>query len=485
MKKTMRRLTAAMLALTCVTATAAPAVYAEEPNLTWYWGTAETDDFANMERVDDGTWTNELNGSRELFYVHPIERADGTMQDEIVCVRPRDNTFKFTRRSDVDDETFKQQLLEVLDKYYPGIKDAYDQEHSTAVVPASAASGPIKDRDYELFGSEFRDYRKDGCSAEVADNICKELAARRLISEFYSWGQTAYYAKQYPYLKNVLTFYSNRTEYIADLPLDFTEESSNMQALLEMMEQNHVDHASFRDDYAEGRMKAEFPLLVFENGDCQCVKMNATDESGNVKQFFKVTSGDHVQYYADGNSMRAAVRWLTELPEGSDLVKITDQTIGCTYVPSTAGVASAEKPITVKIDLEPLRQYLDEHYPGYEIESIMDGAMFQIHLQQPLSTKESLQLGKYLQNRFGVPLYTSENETANPPVFGKNEMEQPGDANLDCKVDILDVIAANKHILGVGTLDKTGLKNADIDGNGTADAEDSLAILKAALDIAD
>ena len=54
MKKTMRRLTAAMLALTCVTATAAPAVYAEEPNLTWYWGTAETDDFANMERVDDG-----------------------------------------------------------------------------------------------------------------------------------------------------------------------------------------------------------------------------------------------------------------------------------------------------------------------------------------------------------------------------------------------------------------------------------------------
>ena len=175
MKKTMRRLTAAMLALTCVTATAAPAVYAEEPNLTWYWGTAETDDFANMERVDDGTWTNELNGSRELFYVHPIERADGTMQDEIVCVRPRDNTFKFTRRSDVDDETFKQLLLEVLDKYYPGIKDAYDQEHSTAVVPASAASGPIKDRDYELFGSEFRDYRKDGCSAEVADKSARSL----------------------------------------------------------------------------------------------------------------------------------------------------------------------------------------------------------------------------------------------------------------------------------------------------------------------
>ena len=33
-------------------------------------------------------------------------------------------------------------------------------------------------------------------------------------------------------------------------------------------------------------------------------------------------------------------------------------------------------------------------------------------------------------------------------------------------------------ILGVGTLDKTGLKNADMDGNGMADSEDALAILK-------
>ncbi|MBR2088347.1 MAG: dockerin type I repeat-containing protein [Oscillospiraceae bacterium] len=62
-------------------------------------------------------------------------------------------------------------------------------------------------------------------------------------------------------------------------------------------------------------------------------------------------------------------------------------------------------------------------------------------------------------------------------------MKHPGDANLDCEVDILDVIAANKNILGIGILDNTGLKNADMDGNGTVDSADSLAILKAALDI--
>ena len=40
----------------------------------------------------------------------------------------------------------------------------------------------------------------------------------------------------------------------------------------------------------------------------------------------------------------------------------------------------------------------------------------------------------------------------------QNALERPGDTNIDCEVDILDVIATNKHILGVGTLDKTGLK---------------------------
>ena len=43
-------------------------------------------------------------------------------------------------------------------------------------------------------------------------------------------------------------------------------------------------------------------------------------------------------------------------------------------------------------------------------------------------------------------------------LTGHNDMEKPGDANLDGENTILDVIAVNKCILGVGTLDKTGLK---------------------------
>ena len=58
-----------------------------------------------------------------------------------------------------------------------------------------------------------------------------------------------------------------------------------------------------------------------------------------------------------------------------------------------------------------------------------------------------------------------------------------GDVNADLDVDILDVIALNKHILGVGTLDKTGLQNADMDGNGIVDSADPLALLKTVLGI--
>ena len=49
---------------------------------------------------------------------------------------------------------------------------------------------------------------------------------------------------------------------------------------------------------------------------------------------------------------------------------------------------------------------------------------------------------------------------------------------LDCELDIMDVIAANKYILGVDTLCDTAKKNADVSGDGTPDASDALAIMK-------
>ena len=58
---------------------------------------------------------------------------------------------------------------------------------------------------------------------------------------------------------------------------------------------------------------------------------------------------------------------------------------------------------------------------------------------------------------------------------------QKGDVNADLEVDILDVIALNKYILGVSELNPSQTDATDADGNHKVDSADSLKILKTAL----
>ena len=63
----------------------------------------------------------------------------------------------------------------------------------------------------------------------------------------------------------------------------------------------------------------------------------------------------------------------------------------------------------------------------------------------------------------------------------EDEIEIPavkGDATGDGEVDILDIITANKAILGQKTLTPEQTQALDIDGNGIVDTTDSLAIMK-------
>ncbi len=53
-----------------------------------------------------------------------------------------------------------------------------------------------------------------------------------------------------------------------------------------------------------------------------------------------------------------------------------------------------------------------------------------------------------------------------------------GDVNADGRIDIMDVIAVNQFILGVGHLNTTQIAAADVDGNQNVDSTDSLLILK-------
>jgi hypothetical protein len=78
----------------------------------------------------------------------------------------------------------------------------------------------------------------------------------------------------------------------------------------------------------------------------------------------------------------------------------------------------------------------------------------------------------------GTPDDTPENPDDKP-----GEVTLYGDANCDGEVDIMDVIAVNKFLLGSGKLTDTGKLNADVDQTKTVDTTDSLNIIKLVVEI--
>ena len=86
----------------------------------------------------------------------------------------------------------------------------------------------------------------------------------------------------------------------------------------------------------------------------------------------------------------------------------------------------------------------------------------------------------------GDPVVVTEPTTE--PTTKTPDPTEPGDVkycdcNNDGKVDIVDVIAFNKHMLGTAKLSAAGQKNADVDANGVVDNADGLNILKRVVDI--
>ena len=60
-----------------------------------------------------------------------------------------------------------------------------------------------------------------------------------------------------------------------------------------------------------------------------------------------------------------------------------------------------------------------------------------------------------------------------------------GDVNLDQTVDIIDVIALNRFLLGASSLNPSQRYAAETDGNATIDSTDSLNVLKYVVDLID
>jgi hypothetical protein len=154
---------------------------------------------------------------------------------------------------------------------------------------------------------------------------------------------------------------------------------------------------------------------------------------------------------------------------------------------------------------EEVQEYLTSHYPGLVFEpfrTVYEGiadaegkttetpcTYYHIVSEEKVTNRQRLEIAGELYKQYGLRpgVMFMEQVAAGASrvsdITGHNALERPGDTNLDCEVDIMDVIAANKHLLGVSPLDKTGMKNADTNGDGAVDSADTLDILKTVLEI--
>ena len=141
----------------------------------------------------------------------------------------------------------------------------------------------------------------------------------------------------------------------------------------------------------------------------------------------------------------------------------------------------------VEADWDAVQTYLDAHYPGYTVQEYQkedySEPFYRIVSDQEQSFHTKATLSFALWEQFGlVPSLAFPDEYA-PTLSGHNALERRGDVTLDCALSITDVIALNRNLMVGDPLCNTAQKNADIDGDGTPDEADALAILKEIVEI--
>ena len=128
---------------------------------------------------------------------------------------------------------------------------------------------------------------------------------------------------------------------------------------------------------------------------------------------------------------------------------------------------------------EGVENYLTAHYPEYTLECINnDFHIYVIKGSAELPDLERLELIYELWQQLGLEYQFIVEPSISATVFGHNALEYRGDVTLDCELSIVDVIALNRNLLSNDPLCNTAKTNADVNGDGTPDEKDSLAILK-------
>ncbi len=345
MKKRIRNIIAVLVALSSLPVTGMTAAALDMP---WCWGETTWDAFEGEEPINDHGM---LTGEYGTLY-------DGNGYDVAILVSPRRNVLRIVLRDDADLTTVPMQMAELLEDYFPGIRDGWNEEsYQNAEQWVFALPDGIgrfeqvyqRDEPSRVFELWFYNESMPDDPEQLETDILLAFARNHLISGFYGFGSTANY--------------------------------------LECWTGNDV--------------LANYSELDISDWDSVQTYLTERDPSYTLERYKAFTFGDGETIY-----------------------------------------------------------------------------FYRVNGLDALSFREKIELAGELYEQFGLSVTYFFPASVPETTLGHNALENPGDVTLDTEIDIMDVIALNKQLLGAETLCDTAKKNADVGGDGTPDETDSLAILK-------
>ena len=151
--------------------------------LSW-WGTASLGEFHEMQRFDDKGMLKWLGygGVPGIPREYEVVSEHFEDYDSLYVIVPHQDKLHMVLRSGTDETETVQKAAEILKKYYPELSVSGDNRGTSASFYTTAK------HHYELY-----DKGDTAGSAEISVAVMKDLAQAGLISEFYTWGQTADY----------------------------------------------------------------------------------------------------------------------------------------------------------------------------------------------------------------------------------------------------------------------------------------------------
>ncbi|MBQ6039362.1 MAG: hypothetical protein IJL32_01080 [Oscillospiraceae bacterium] len=392
MKKTMKKLSA-MLSAAMLAASAAPV----SANALKYFGTATEDIPQGYQLLgeDDGG----------MFEGGPVY-YNGDLYDQYnmrFLTPGLNDALFFVVRKGLNTTEAADKAAEIIRRYYPDVK--LNDRYAADVALEQAPEFYTSDYDFLL---RVRD--ETARTSEAASGIMHDLAAAGLISEFYSWGQTAYS------YDGSISFGFKDGQYSISYSGDYVKKFTN---------KGYLSH-NISVIPADGSTPAAEPdsfMVEYKNGKLTCL---------------------YPENYIAVDNDQPKVPYDT-----SFTIEYKDGEYTCVYPASFT--AEAMQSFLIEQNLNCSVQSFESTYEYDYVDGDPMNAVstsINVTLDGERTVQDMFQVAVALYKEFGCHMWSQFIPEWSYVAIGKNELAMPGDVNLDCVVDVSDAVLLAKFVTG-------------------------------------